>query len=198
MVQFPAKELNSPKTHIFFEMNRWALQQSAHQLVGIPCDGVRSENSNKKKRSIRRHVYTSPLEIKINQLRPHNDESQMKIEMQIGTWDSRFPPFMHHHGSCYVHNPCYPLRLFVQRHFQERFLISKFSRCKFPFHPFFSETSKLQGWKLAWDEFLNKSHQASHAPSKNPRKMFSFLPKPLHPFRLFSDCKQIVAVRGFK
>lgn len=67
---------------------------------------------------------------------------------------------MHHHGSC-----AYTASLL-----SVTFVCSAtLSGGVFNFETFnansFRKTSEnlLQGWKLAWDEFLNKSHQASHA-----------------------------------
>lgn len=51
------------------------------------------------------------------------------------------------------------------------------------------------GWKLALDGFLNKSHQASHAPVE--KTLTGNFPS-LHPHREFGVRKQIVAVRGFE
>lgn len=107
---------------------------------------------------------------------------------------------MQQHGSFYAHKPSYRSILFVQRHFVGEIFNFETSDANFPFFPTLLDVF-TQGWKLARDEFLNKSHQASHASAENPLKMLQEISSPQIPppsCQLFAECKQIVAVRGFE
>ena len=39
-------------SYLFFEVNRGALQQGAHQLVWVPCDGVGPARKNRKRQLV--------------------------------------------------------------------------------------------------------------------------------------------------